>query len=82
MASDVIAQYNYADPVTPSDTVDLRRGPSDALFVGGAGVVAVVFEDGKVVNFTCLASQILPLKVRRVNAANTTGTLMNALYRI
>jgi hypothetical protein len=81
VASDVIAQYNHSVPVTPSDTVDFER-PSDALFVGGAGIVAVVWENGRVASFTCVAGQILPFKVRRVNAATTSATLMNALYRV
>lgn len=80
-------QYTKGVAVTPSDTVDfLRQGTADnltsALYVGGAGIVAAVFQDGTVVNFTCVAGQILPLKLRRVNATNTTATLMVALHQV
>lgn len=83
----VIPQYTKAVPIVPSDTVDfVKQGTSDnlcsAIYVGGAGVVAVVFQDGSVVNFTCIAGQRLDLKARRVNLANTTATLMNALYAL
>lgn len=82
------ARYSKAVPVTKSDTADFTDPPlygpqgrlCDAIYVGGAGIVAAVFEDGSVVNFTCIAGQILPVRLRRVNSANTTATLMNALY--
>jgi hypothetical protein len=79
-------KYNIALAITPSDTVDFipvvpsSLGVADALFVGGAGVVALVLENGTVVNFTCVAGQILPVGTRRVNATNTTATLMIALW--
>jgi hypothetical protein len=81
VASDVIAQYNWARPLVPSDTIDLT-GPTDAIWVGGSGIVVAVFENGQTANFTCTAGQILPLKVKRVNATATTATLLNALYRV
>lgn len=80
-------QFTYAVPVVTSDTVDfVKHGTSDglcsALYIGGAGIVAAVFQDGTVVNFTCVAGQELRLKLRRVNNTNTTATLMNALYAL
>jgi hypothetical protein len=78
--------YTKAVAITPSDTVDFGAGTSPeevlcrAIYVGGAGVVAVVFQDGSVVNFTCIAGQILPVRAKRVNNTNTTATLMVALY--
>jgi len=78
-----VTNFNVMADITPSDTVDITgptRSITDAVYVGGAGVVAAVMENGKVVNFTAVAGQILPLAVRRVNAANTTATLMVALW--
>lgn len=77
-------RYGKAFAVTPSDSVNfvnqgLGRILSDALYVGGAGVVAAVFEDGTVVNFTAPAGATLPLAVKRVNSTNTTATLITAL---
>ena len=81
MASDVIAQYNWSVAIIPSDTVSLER-PSDALYVGGPGVVTVAWENGRTAAFTCVAGQILPFKAVRVNATGTTATLLHALYRV
>lgn len=79
MAADVT--YNVARAVTPSDTVEIPDGVTDALWVGGAGVVVAVLQDGKTVNFTTLAGAFLPLRVKRVNATSTTATLIVALYQ-
>lgn len=78
-------RFNKAVAVTASDTVDFvpqgtGRKLCDALYIGGAGVVPVVFEDGTVVNFTAAAGEILPVAARRVNATNLTATLVVALY--
>lgn len=80
-------QYTKGVDITKSDTVDFsNQGTSDrlcsAIYVGGAGVVAVVFQDSSILNFTCVAGQILPVKARRVNSTNTTATLMIALYDV
>ena len=79
--------FNKAVAITPSDTVNfVQQGVTDLLtsgiYVGGAGVVAVVFQDGSVVNFTCIAGQILPVRAKRINSTNTTGTLLVALYSV
>lgn len=78
------SRYNKAVTVTASDTVDfvnqgLGRKLCDGLYVGGAGVVPVVFEDGTVVNFTAVAGQVLPVAAKRVNSTNLTATLVVAL---
>lgn len=77
--------YNRAVAITPSDTVNITApgqasSLTDAVYVGGAGVVVAVFEDGSTVNFTAVAGEILPLRLKRVNSTSTTATLMNALY--
>jgi hypothetical protein len=75
--------YNHAIPIVPSNTVEIAGRPTDAIWVGGAGTVTVVFgEADRTATFTCLAGQLLPLRVRRVNATGTTATLMQALFRV
>lgn len=70
--------YVAAVPITPSDSVDYS--PASAIWVGGAGVVALVQEGGTVVNITANAGTIIPIRNKRVNAAATTATLLVALY--
>jgi hypothetical protein len=77
-----IDPYNKAEAVTKSDTVGFQLGLCDALQVGGAGVVAAVFQDDSVVNITAIAGQVLPIKIKRVNSTNTTATVMTALFRV
>jgi hypothetical protein len=74
--------YNVFDPITPSDSVDLPRPTlTSAIWVGGVGNVAAVMQNGVVVVFTAVpAGTWLPLAVRRINATNTTATLLVALY--
>lgn len=82
-------QYAKYVAIVKSDTVDFvdqGRGSSggsilcDAIYVGGAGIVVAVAEDGSTCAFTCVAGQILPIKARRVNSTTTSATLMVALY--
>lgn len=73
--------YNTAVAITPSDSVDLSR-PTDALWVGGAGIVVAVFQNGQTTSFTCTAGALLPVKVKRVNSTSTTATLLTALYEV
>lgn len=75
--------YNKAVAVTPSDTANIP-GPNalltDALYIGGAGIVQAVFQDDIVVPFTAVAGEIIPVRVKRVNSTGTTATLMVGLY--
>lgn len=79
--------YNLFPSITPSDTVDLaqwtqNRRLTDAIYVGGAGNLVAVDMNGVTQTFTAVAGEILPVSVRRVNAANTTATALVALYVI
>ena len=85
--------YNRSVVITKSDTVNFdgstyaanaatKALPADGIFVGGAGVVVAIFEDGSLAPFTVLAGTVLPLKCIRVNSTSTTATLMNALYQV
>ena len=77
MAPTVYTIYKNAPP---SDTLDLPQ-PSDALWVGGAGNVAAVMQDGSVTLFTAVtAGAVLPIRARRVNSTGTSATLIVALY--
>lgn len=73
--------YNDGDAITPSDTVNLSR-PTDALQIGSAGTVAVVFESNKVLVLTVSGPQTLAVRVKRVNAASTSATGLAALYTV
>jgi hypothetical protein len=65
--------------VTPSDSTILPN--IRALFVGGAGNVAVTFNDGSAVTLTgVLAGSLLPIQVQKVMLTNTTATNIVALY--
>jgi hypothetical protein len=64
--------------VTPSDATELRF---KALYVGGAGNVALIPKDGSAaVTFTGVtAGSILPVEGTKVMATNTTATAIVAL---
>jgi len=67
---------------TPSDTVDLGNGPTNAIYVTGAGNVNVNLAGGGTATLTGLAAgQILEIAVSRVLATGTTATGISALYR-
>lgn len=73
----VIAPAGDAFAVTPSDTTQLK---ANALYVGGAGNVAVVTEAGSTVTFTGVpAGTVLPIRVRQVLSSNTTATTILGL---
>ena len=66
--------------VTPHDSTnlgDLTR----SIYVGGAGNVVAVMDNGNAVTFYNVpAGSILPIRVQRINATNTTATNIVALY--
>ena len=85
--------YSRFVAITKSDTANYdgstvtgltgpKPVPADAIYVGGAGIVVAVAEDGSTCNFTAVAGEILPIKTIRVNSTNTTATLMVALYAV
>jgi len=85
--------FNRSVLIVKSDTVNFdgstysasaatKAIPANAIFVGGAGIVVTVFEDGSTGAFTVAAGTLLPLKCIRVNSTTTTATLMNALYQV
>lgn len=68
------APARRAEEVTPTDGVDLARD-SRALYVGGAGNVAIVTIDGDAVTLSGVtAGSMLSIMVRQVSATGTTAT--------
>lgn len=76
------AQATKAEVVAPSDANDLPNGPTKALWVGGAGALAVILKDDTVsVIFSAVpAGTLLNVRVKRVLVTGTVATLMLALY--
>lgn len=67
--------------VTPSDTVDLARGATKGIYLGGGGNVKVDLANGDSVTFTGLAGGVIhPISAKRVWATGTTATSILAVY--
>jgi hypothetical protein len=65
--------------VTPDDA-DFFSTPARSLYVGGAGDVSVVAEDGTEAVFSAVpVGTVLPVRCKRVNATGTTATLIIGL---
>jgi len=65
--------------VTPNDAADLAE-ITRAIYVGGAGALAVVLHSGaEVVLQNVAAGTLLPLRARRVKATGTTATAIAGL---
>jgi hypothetical protein len=70
----------YAYDVTPNDSTDLPSGDTRALYVGGSGnIVIVTAGSTEVTLLNVQAGAILPIRVSRVKATNTTATGIVAL---
>lgn len=78
--------FNAGVAITTSDTVDIvhpaGRAVTEAIMVGAAGTVTLVFQSGLTVQVTAVAGQILPVAVKRVNATGTAATGLVALYSV
>lgn len=75
-------RYTKAANVTPNDTTDLTK-VADALWVGGAGNIAVILENDTsevVLNGAAAGQLIQNIRVKRVLATNTTATNIVALF--
>ncbi|KQS01512.1 hypothetical protein ASG11_17820 [Sphingomonas sp. Leaf357] len=80
-ASTLAAPATSAVAITPSDSAQLDR-VSRAVFIGGAGDLAVLFaNDATAVTLKGLvAGSILPVRVQKILSTNTTATNIVALY--
>jgi hypothetical protein len=77
MSGAVDTTYNGAQAVTPSDTTVIV---GKAIYVGGAGNVAVTTAAGTVVTFTAPpVGSVIPINFTKIMATNTTATLLIAL---
>ncbi|HEX6537476.1 MAG TPA: hypothetical protein VF041_23040 [Gemmatimonadaceae bacterium] len=66
--------------ITPSDSVNFAN-VTRALYVGGAGNVVGVMQDGTVVTFSGMtAGTVYALRLKRINATLTTATGLVGLY--
>lgn len=81
--------FNFYEAITKSDTVNFDGSVNtsggnvktcDAIYVGGAGIVVAIRQDGTAVNFTAVAGELIPIAAIRVNSTTTTATLMVAMY--
>jgi hypothetical protein len=87
MAQQVLQGFNKAIPITKSDSVNSPTYPlsggrePDAIWVGGAGIVACIFDDGSECDFTVTAGTLLPVRCLRINSTTTTATLFVGLWQ-
>lgn len=76
-----VRQVALTVSVTPSNSVDLPRGDTRAVYVGGTGDLAVTYPSGTEDTITSLTPGLFhPLVVRRIRATGTTATGIKACY--
>lgn len=74
---DAPASHGFA--IAPHDVTELAE-VTRALYVGGAGAVAVVLASGASLTFSGIAGgTVLPLRLRQVRATGTTATQLVGL---
>lgn len=74
-----VHSFTSFEAVTPDDDADLDE-PAEALWVGGAGALAVHDLEGNPVTFTAVpAGTLLPITVARVLSTGTVATAIVAL---
>lgn len=67
--------------VTPHDSTVIAVPRVRGLWVGGAGNLSLLMGNGTTILLEgVLAGSLIPVNVKRVNATNTTATLIVALY--
>ncbi len=72
--------YRHAAAVTPSDIVDLSN-VSRAIYVGGAGNIALITEQGETVTLIGVTvGSVIRICASRIKAAGTTATNLVALW--
>lgn len=70
----------HAFAITPNDSTDLEY-VTRAIYVGGAGDVAVTTQGGESVTFSGVTvGTLLPIRVTKVKSTGTTATLLLGLY--
>lgn len=79
-AASQIGPITRFDRVTPDDAADLPLGATRGVYVGAAGVVAVMDAYGAVVDLASTAGQYHPISIIRIMATGTTASEIIALY--
>jgi hypothetical protein len=70
-----------AQAVVPNDGAELPNGYTKGIFIGGAGNVSAIMNDGSTVVFTGLVVGVVYyFSVKQINATATTATNIVALY--
>lgn len=73
--------YGRGFAITTSDTVNFTTVPCRGIYVGGAGNMVVLMNDGQTITLNGVtAGTIYALRAKRVNATSTTATNLVALY--
>lgn len=67
-----------AQSMTPNDTDDIEAGDMPrAIWVGGAGNLAVVMADGQTVTFEAVpAGFMLPIRIKRLLTSTTASAIV------
>ncbi|NNH59461.1 hypothetical protein HLI01_22255 [Rhizobium laguerreae] len=79
-SNNVVDPASNAAAVTPNDSTDLTY-TSRAIYIGGAGNLAVIMAGGQTVTFTgVLAGAVIPIRASRVMSTNTTATSIVAVW--
>lgn len=77
MSAPNVGKAGSAAVVTPSnDPADNFRTPTDFLYVGKAGDLAVVMANGSAATFTAATIGYHPLRVLRVATASTAASII------
>jgi hypothetical protein len=80
LAPDLLSSPATSGEVVTKDDANDFTYASRGIYVGGTGDVAAVMIDGTVLTFSAVpAGTLLPIRCKRINATNTTATLMLAL---
>ena len=85
MAAQTLQSFNYTKEFSKSDTVNspqIQGRYPDAIWVGGAGIVVAVNEDGSTSAITVVAGTFLPVRCIRVNSTTTSASLFVGLWQI
>lgn len=72
---------DYGVAITPHNSTNFTDGLCDAIYVGGAGAVVVVWSDDSTSTFAAVpVGTVLYVRAKRVNSTSTTATNLVALY--
>ena len=79
----IIPIYNFAATITKDNSVNIPTGVTHAVYVGTAGTMVAVQQNGVTATFVGIAAgSILPIAIKRVNSTSTTSDNMVALYSV